>query len=95
MAEVYDHHVFFQHASYGNVEPLNDHNILNLSPINYNLTKKTFEIIENESNAVPFVIGSYFFHLQYIFVDGIYPNLSRFVNSIKQPVSQTVMKITK
>ena len=74
---------------------MNDHNILNLSLFRYNLTNGKFKNIEKESSVVPFVIGNDNFHLLYILVDGTYPNLSQFVNGIKEPILQTEMKYTK
>ena len=82
-------------ACFGYAGTMNDHNILNLSPFRYNLTNGKFENIDKESNVFPFVIGNDNFHSFYILVDEIYPNLSRFVKCIKQPISQTEMKYTK
>ena len=66
--------IHFWHAFYRYVGTLNDQNILKLSPFIHNLTNGTFEQIEKESNAVPFLIEKDNFHLLNN-LNGIHPNL--------------------
>ena len=66
---------------------MNDYNILNLSPFRY--------VTNGKFKNIPFVIANDYFHSLYIIVDGIHPNLSRFMKGIKQLISQTEMKYKK
>jgi hypothetical protein len=46
----------------------------------------SFDKLEQEAGAVPYIIGEETFHKLFILVDGIYPQYSRFVKDIKQPI---------
>ncbi|KAG7371563.1 plant transposon protein [Nitzschia inconspicua] len=88
-----DHHLFFWHLSYGWAGTLNDINILNQSPFLRSLTDGVFN--ELESDVVPYSIGDEIFDKMFVLVDGIYPRYSRFVKTLKQPVSQSEQRFAK
>ncbi|KAG7350552.1 plant transposon protein [Nitzschia inconspicua] len=84
---------FFWHLSYGWAGTLNDINILNQSPFLRSLTDGVFN--ELESDVVPYSIGDEIFDKMFVLVDGIYPRYSRFVKTLKQPVSQSEQRFAK
>ncbi|KAG7373891.1 plant transposon protein [Nitzschia inconspicua] len=88
-----DHHLFFWHLSYGWAGTLNDINIFNQSPFLRSLTDGVFN--ELESDVVPYSIGDEIFDKMFVLVDGIYPRYSRFVKTLKQPVSQSEQRFAK
>lgn len=88
-----DHHLFFWHLSYGYAGTLNDINILNQSPFLRSLTDGMFN--ELESDVVPYNIGDEIFDKMFVLVDGIYPRYSRFVKTLKQPVSENEKRFAK
>ena len=82
---VSDYHMWFWHASYGYAGTLNDVNIMNLSPL-YEMFING-KMAEVEKEEVPFKIGEEEFNEVFVLVDGIYPVRTRFVQSMKQPIS--------
>ena len=88
-----DYHLWFWHASYGYAGTLNDLNVLNMSPFLSALVDGSFA--EVESPVVPYRIGQEEFHKCLVLVDGIYPNFSRFVKGIKEPVSIQEKRFTE
>lgn len=47
-----------------------------------------FDNIEIDSGAILWKIGNDWFNKSYVWVDGIYPQYSRFVKAIKHPASK-------
>jgi hypothetical protein len=89
-----DYHMWFWHASYGYAGTLNDKNILNLSPFHESLLNGTFDELEKQAGVVPYRIGDETFNKLFILVDGIYPQYSRFVKGIKEPVTMEESSFT-
>ncbi|KAG7362040.1 plant transposon protein [Nitzschia inconspicua] len=50
---------------------------------------------ELESDVVPYSIGDEIFDKMFVLVDGIYPRYSRFVKTLKRPVSQSEQRFAK
>jgi hypothetical protein len=73
---------------------MNDRNILNLSPLHESLLNGSFDKLEMEAGVVPYQIGHETFQNLLILVDGIYPQYSRFVKGIKQPITYEETKYT-
>jgi Plant transposon protein len=82
---VADYRLYFHHAAFGFAGCLNDINVLNQSPLLDQFMGGKFEDIESE--AVPFNIAGSQFNKMFILVDGIYPKFSRFVKTVKEPVT--------
>ena len=77
-----DHFLYFWHASFGLAGSLNDINVWDQSPLLKQFIDGTFS-----ANAdFTYEIAGQFFHQVWIMVDGIYPELSRFVKTISEPV---------
>jgi hypothetical protein len=89
-----DYHLFFWHLSYGYAGTLNDLNIINMSPFHEQLLNGHFHKLENEAAVVPFKILEEEFHRLYVLVDGIYPQYSRFVQGVSQPVFESEKRFT-
>jgi hypothetical protein len=89
-----DYHLFFWHASYGYAGTMNDLNILCLSPFQDRLVNGQFHELEIESGAVPYKILEQEFDKLFLLVDGIYPNYSRFVKGIKEPIIESEKRFT-
>ena len=90
-----DYHLFFWHASYGYSGTLNDLNILSLSPLMERLIDGSFETVEVDSGIIPFTVSGEQFKHTWITVDGIYPEYSRFVKGIKEPMNDKQAQYTK
>ena len=90
-----DYHLFFWHVSYGYTGNLNDRTILSLSPLLDRLVDGSYQQVEQQAGAVPFMVHNQTFMKTWITVDGIYPTYSRFVKGIKEPVTPTQRKYTK
>ena len=88
-----DHHLWLWHAAYGYAGTLNDLNILNLSPLMDRMLDGTFQTLEKDS--VPFTVDEEEFQQLFLLVDGIYPNWSRFVKGVLQPLGRDQRKFTK
>lgn len=80
-----DHHLWFWHASFGYAGTLGDKTILTLSPLMQALLDGTFNNLEQD--CVPYNIGTERFDQLYMLGDGAYPRYTRFVKSIKQPIT--------
>jgi hypothetical protein len=89
-----DYHQWFWHASYGYAGTMNDRSILNLSPFHESLLNGSFDKLEMETEVVPYQIGHETFQKLFILVDGIYPQYSRFVKGVKQPITYEETKYT-
>jgi hypothetical protein len=74
---------------------LNDRTILSLSPLLDRLLDGSFQEVGRVSGAVPFVISDHQFNKTWITVDGIYPQYSRFVRGVKEPITQRDKRHTK
>lgn len=48
----------------------------------------SYSKVEEEAGVVPFYIGGNTFHRTYMLVDGIYPQWSRFVRSLPEPIEE-------
>ena len=90
---LFDHHLWFWHASFGYAGSLNDLNILNLSPLLTSLCDGTF--MDLEKGVVPYSIAGEEFYWMIVLVDGIYPAYSRFVKSFGQPVTMDEKRFTE
>ena len=90
-----DHHMWFWHLSYGYAGTLNDLNILDLSPFLESLVNGKFATAESVAGVVPFHIGEEKFQKLFLLVDGIYPKYSRFVSSLREPVTDDEKFFTK
>jgi hypothetical protein len=95
LEEIADYHFWLWHASSGYAGTLNDRNTLNLSPFHEILLNGSFEKLEEEAGVVPYSIGDETFQKLFILVDGIYPQYSRFVKGIQQPISVEEMNYTE
>jgi hypothetical protein len=82
-----DHNMWFWHASFGWPGTLNDINIWNGSPLHEEFTSGRW----GRSVDFPFSIGDYQFTKLFVLVDGIYPELSRFVKTFGEPISRREM----
>jgi Plant transposon protein len=80
-----DYWLYFHHAAFGFAGCLNDINILNQSLLLNQFMDGNFE--EIETDAVPYEIAGSQFTRMFLLVDGIYPKFSRFVKTVKEPVS--------
>ena len=81
--------MYFWHVPYGYAGNLNDRIILSLSPLLDRMIDGEMAVIEKRSGVVPFKIGGQEFDKCFMLVDGIYPNYSRSVAGIKQPITET------
>jgi hypothetical protein len=88
-----DYHQWFW-PSYGYAGTMNDRNILNLSPFHESLLNGAFDKLEMKAGVVPYCVGDEMFDKLFILVDGIYPQYSRFVKGIKQPITTEETKYT-
>jgi hypothetical protein len=84
---VVDYHMFFWHVSYGYTGNIGDLNVLNMSPLLDRMVDGTFHQLEHDAGVVPFEVIGEEFNKCFILVDGIYPQFSRFVKGIKEPIS--------
>jgi len=71
---------------------LNDLNILDLSPLLESFLDGTLDEKERTCDAIPFTLGGVKFSQMFALVDGIYPEFSRFVKTIAEPVGPTAKK---
>jgi hypothetical protein len=76
-----DHNLWFWSASFGNAGAINDINAWDRSPLLKALIDGSF----HSEVDFEFTIGNQSFHKMWIMVDGIYPELSRFVKTVKNP----------
>lgn len=81
-----DHHMWFWSACFGYAGTLNDKTILTLSELFEKLINGSFVLTEDD--LVPFIISGEEFNKLFILVDGIYPQWSRFVKGMKEPIYQ-------
>ncbi|KAG7350703.1 plant transposon protein [Nitzschia inconspicua] len=86
MEAVCDYHLWIWHVSYGYAGSLIDLNILNASTFLQAMTGGDLDKLEEEAGIVPYTISAEEFRKMFIIVDGIYPEYSRFVKGINQPV---------
>jgi hypothetical protein len=94
MEAISDYHLFFWQISYGYAGVLNDKNILSVSPFLERLLDGSFENTEKEAGVTPFTISDEEFNKCFILVDGIYPQYSRFVRGVKEPLTQAEKRFT-
>ena len=78
-----DYQLWFWHCVFGYVGTMNDINIWDSSMLHKALHDGTFE-----KNDFPFVIGGETFNKLWFLTDGIYPELSRFVKTISEPLNK-------
>jgi Plant transposon protein len=79
-----DHNLFFWHASFGWAGTLNDINIWDRS----SLLKAFLDGTWSNQVDFGFEIGGQHFDKLWIMVDGIYPELARFVKTIQEPTTK-------
>ena len=89
-----DYNMYFWHVSYGYAGTLNDLSILNLSPFLERLVDGSYDSLEIEAGVVPFSIGEESFSKTFFLVDGIYPQYSRFVKGMKEPITNIEKQFT-
>ena len=92
---VCDYNLWFWHAFYGSAGSFNDINILRLSNLMTSFLDGSFLESEKEAGVIPYSIGEEEFNQLFLLVDGIYPNYSRFVKGIKDPLSDEEKSYTK
>jgi Plant transposon protein len=63
-----------------------------MSPVLDRMVDRTFHQLEQDSAVVPFEVNGEEFNQYFILVDGIYPEFSRFVKGIKEPITQLEKK---
>jgi hypothetical protein len=78
-----DYNLWFWHCVFDYVGTMNDINIWDSSVLHMSLVDGTFE-----RNDFVFEIGGEKFDKLWFFVDGIYPELSRFVKTISEPINK-------
>lgn len=88
-----DYHMWLWSACFGFAGTLNDKTILSLSELYDKLIDGTF--LEMESTSVPYNISREEFNKLFILVDGIYPQWSRFVKGMKEPVFEAERRFTE
>ena len=71
---------------YGYTGTLNDINIINLLHLQKGFLNGIFAEIESNSGVVPYIISDEAFCYMFYLVDGTYPQHSRFVKAVKQPI---------
>jgi len=92
---VCDYNLWFWHAFYGSAGSFNDINILRLSNLMASFLDGSFVALETKAGVTPYSIGEEEFNQLFLLVDGIYPNYSRFVKGIKDPLSEEEKEYTK
>ena len=92
---VCDYNLWFWHAFYGSPGSFNDINILRLSNLMTSFLDGSFADLERRAGVTPYAIGDEEFNQLFLLVDGIYPNYSRFVKGIKDPLSDKEKEYTK
>jgi hypothetical protein len=78
-----DYQLWFWHCVFGYVGTMNDINIWDSSKLHKSLHDGSFE-----KNDFPFEIGGKTFHKLWFLTDSIYPELSRFVKTISEPLDK-------
>ncbi len=78
-----DYNLWFWHCVFGYVGTMNDINIWDSSKLHMALHNGSFE-----PNDFPFVIGGESFNKLWFLTDGIYPEISRFVKTISEPLNK-------
>jgi hypothetical protein len=71
-----------------------DRSVSRVTPLLDRMVDGSFHKLEEETNVVPFRIGSEEFKHTWITADGIYPAYSRFVKGIKDPTNQEEKRYT-
>jgi hypothetical protein len=91
-----DYNLWFWHAAYSFSGALNDGNILALSPLLDRMTNGTFHQLEEEAGVVPFFIQGEMeaFNRTFFLVDGIYPQYTRFVKAVREPITDQEKSFT-
>jgi Plant transposon protein len=84
---VADYQLFFWHAAYGFSGNLNDVTILSHSPLLERLVDGSFAMVESDAGILPVTINNQSFDYTYFLVDGIYPQYSRCVKAIREPIT--------
>ena len=74
---------------------MNDLNVLQESPLMESFINGSFNDLERDAKVVPYKIGTQEFQSLYLLADGIYPAYSRFVRSIRQPITEQEQQFAK
>lgn len=85
-----DYNLWFWHASFGYAGTLNDINIWDNSPLLKMMVDGTMSMMDFE-----FEIGGKIFSKLWILVDGIYPELARFVKTISVPIGRNFKRFVQ
>ncbi len=94
MEALCDFNLWIWHLSYGFAGTLNDKSILNRSALLDSFTDGSFAKLEEAAGVVPFSIGGDKFSELFCLGDGVYPNLSKIAQGIKEPVSDAESNYT-
>ena len=86
-----DYNLWIWHASFGWAGSLNDINIWDRSPLLKSWLDGTFSLFTD----FPFSIAGRTFEKLFVLVDGIYPELARFVKTFSEPVGQNAKRFSK
>jgi hypothetical protein len=86
-----DYNLFFWHASFGWAGTLNDLNIWEGSELHKGFLDGTW----SETIDFPFTINQQEFTKLFVLVDGIYPELARFVKPLSEPVGPNKVAYSK
>ena len=87
-----DHNLWFWHAAHGYAGSLTDKTILSLSPLLDNIVNGKFSALE--AGLVPFTIEGEQFDKTWFLCDSAYPDYSRFVTKILEPLTEQESKFT-
>lgn len=90
-----DYHMWFWHSAFGYAGCLSDLNVLELSPLINSFLDDSFAAMEVASGVVPFEIAGQQFHQMYLLADGIYPQYTRFVKGMSEPVTPGEKRLAK
>lgn len=77
-----DYNLWIWHYFFGCPGAMNDINVLHQSPLYHAFINGSFDKLDQ-----PFHIGGHLFKRLYYLVDGIYPQLTRFVKTISAPIN--------
>jgi hypothetical protein len=89
--------IAIQHANtgFGYTGNIGDLNVLNMSPLLDRMVDGTFHQLEHDAGVVPFEVIGEEFNKCFILVDGIYPQFSRFIKGIKEPIAPQEKKYSQ
>jgi hypothetical protein len=86
-----DHNLYFWHHEFGSAGTLNDISIWDMSGLHKAFVDGTW----SEEIDFPFTINGELFQQLWVTVDGIYPELARFVKTLSQPIGPEQARYAK